>query len=117
MTDEAKAKLAEWLNEKVGESATPRHERIAHLVACNRGFTVHQWGVIDFGIGPFQRGLLQPDALELMYYGAFLDGVVCVAGDPSDILEPLINDHVERVVAAYGQEHPEFPIAPTHKQR
>lgn len=106
MTD---LRFLDWLNELVehredslSESQmVPRYERIAFLFCCNGGFQVHQWGCIGYRGGPFRSGLEQGEAMELMYYAAFLDGVAYVVDGAIDALKPLIDDYVARRIAAY----------------
>jgi len=56
------------------EDTRKNYERIGHLVACNGGkFEITGWGVVTTG-HPFQSGLLQEEALELMQLGSFING-------------------------------------------
>jgi len=71
--------VAEWLAEDVtfrtwnDEVTTSRGLRIADLVWRNGGFIVGGWGIIS-GCGQ-GCGLDQDDAMELMYYAPFMEGL------------------------------------------
>jgi hypothetical protein len=49
-------------------------ERISYLVCCNDGFVVSSWGVTEYTNG-HQHGLLQDEAIELIYFEGFMNGV------------------------------------------
>lgn len=62
-----------WLNEPLKDGA-PRHKRLCFLITANGGLQVRGWGFIGYGNG-HQSGLEQEDALELMQWSAFMDGL------------------------------------------
>ena len=65
----------EWLNTMMQDSVTPRHRRLCFLITANGGLRVHGWGVTTHGEGSHQKGLDQDDALDLLQWGAFMDGL------------------------------------------
>ena len=67
--------VKEWLEELL-ESGQPRHERLSFLVTANRGLEVSSWGFLSHYRG-HQSGLEQEEALELLQYSAFLEGLAC----------------------------------------
>ena len=65
----------EWLNITVSAKGTPKlYDYLSFLVVCNGGFRVTCWGTTSFGNG-HQQGLEQVEALDLMQYAAFIDGL------------------------------------------
>jgi hypothetical protein len=96
--------LSDWLHEPVPHRedtlsiavSIPRYERIGFLLGCNGGrWNVSQWGIVGYNGGPFRQGLEQDEALELMYYSAFLDGVTLALGGDAvrDIVRPIIDQY------------------------
>lgn len=71
--------IEQWLNEPL-RNGQPRHRRIAFLVVANDGFDVRQWGCISYGSG-HQRALDQDEALELMQWSAFMEGLAAAGVD------------------------------------
>lgn len=65
--------IEKWLNAPL-QNGQPRYRRIAFLVVANGGFDVRQWGIISYGSG-HQQGLDQNDALELLQWSAYMDGI------------------------------------------
>ena len=62
-----------WLNEPL-QNGELRYKRLCFLITANGGLSVSGWGFLSFGDG-HQRGLEQDEALELMQWGAFMNGL------------------------------------------
>ena len=80
--------LDQWLHEPL-KNGTPRWKRIAFLVYANGGFTVRQWGIVSYGPGLHQQGLEQNDALELLQWESFIDGLQAAGVNFHDAFFPL----------------------------
>ncbi len=48
-------------------------DRICFLVYANNGWQVHQWGIVTYG--NHQTGLEQNEALDLIYWQGYFDGL------------------------------------------
>ncbi len=107
----------QWLDEEVDARTflgatmrVKRWQRLLWLVACNGGsWQVHSWGCIGGG-DPFQSGLEQNDAIELMRSEAFIEGASAVVGSSIfDYLFPTFEKFVKDVEAqakALAEETP-----------
>lgn len=96
-------KFIDWLNYPIDHAesifdkpvSVPRYERIAYLFACNGGFEVYQCGIIISDGSAFKKGLDQNEAIELMRFNAFLQGVELLLGEAIHrILAPLIDKYI-----------------------
>ena len=58
----------DWMEEGAGvDYFDKRYEYLHHLIQCNGGWHVHQWGIIGTREGEyFKRGLDQNEATDLM---------------------------------------------------
>jgi hypothetical protein len=84
-----------WLLEDVGEGQ-PRHDRLCFLLVANNGFRVHGWGVLSWRDGGHQCGLEQNDAIELMRYESFIDGLHAGGVDVLTPFDPYYKKYLER---------------------
>lgn len=111
MTEEG---VIAWLNEEFGEKKTKRGERIAWLVKCNGGFIVNSWGdVATDPANPFPVGLDQEDALELIEWKSFVDGMCDGSGlNVYTMFQPFFNEFVDRKIT----EHKNKPEPPEPNQ-
>lgn len=85
-----------WLNEPL-KDGTPRHKRLCFLITANGGLQVRGWGVLSFGDG-HQRGLEQDDALELMQWSAFMDGLEAAGVEVLTALRPYFESYQAELV-------------------
>lgn len=104
----------QWLNMVVeihnkyeSVSTMPRHHRICWLVLANGGFDIHQWGIISNG-GPngHQCGLEQNDALELIDYRGFLNGLAAAGVPIFDKLKPYFDKYLAALQQADAANKP-----------
>lgn len=85
----------DWLH-KLSPRGIPYHERISYLVMCNDGFIVQSWGIVSMENG-IQHGLEQDDAIELMQWNAYFDGITCFAGfNAYDIFKPYFEAYISK---------------------
>lgn len=89
----------QWLNEPL-KNGMPRRERLLYLLEANGGPRVHQWGYISYGAG-HQRGLEQDEALELMQYDGFIQGVEACGVDFWGQLRPYVDSYRARFASSY----------------
>ena len=71
---EQENEFLKWMNEEL-DSGQIRCERVSWLVKCNGGFDVCGWGYIGYSGGAFQHGLEQNDAIELIQWKSYFDGI------------------------------------------
>lgn len=88
-------KFIEWLK-KPSPKGMPYYERISYLVLCNGGFIVGSWGMISY-IDGYQHGLEQDEAIELMQWNAYFDGITCFSGfDAYEEFRPFFEKYKEQ---------------------
>jgi hypothetical protein len=86
------------------KDGTARHRRLCFLITANGGLQVHQWGFLSFGDG-HQRGLEQDDALELMQWSAFMDGLEAAGVEILDALRPYFEAYQTEFVTPNAGIH------------
>ena len=105
--------LDEWLQVKTEHTESelsaptriPRYQRMAFLFFCNgASFKVNGWGYIGYSGGPFRQGLDQDEALELIEYAAFLQGVEFCGVDVTAKLMPLFDAYLKERNETYYKE-------------
>ncbi len=89
-----------WLNQDL-PSGQLLHQRLSFLVTANGGFSVRGWGILSYG-GGHQRGLEQDDALELIQWAAFLDGLAAAGVSIHDAFYPLFQEYQQAHGLAAG---------------
>ncbi len=95
------ARFIDWLWDDCKQEERPGdkllYERIAWLVKANGGFEIMGWGFMSYQ-GVWQQGLDQNDALHLMQFKAYFDGISAHAGfNAYDLFEPYFEQYVERI--------------------
>lgn len=100
-----------WLNEEIevtrqfeNPKKIPRYEYISFLMTANGGPVVQQWGFISSGVGdfPHQRGLDQNDALSLMQFSAFIDGLIAADVNVDVLFNKYLPEYVDNFKRAYN---------------
>ena len=93
---ECDPKLRDWFTEQItfpfdfnGTWTVPRWLAIAVLAFKNGGFRVNGWG-FHSGNGPFGQGLSQDEALTMIDWVGFMQGVSMYGENPVAILEPVM---------------------------
>lgn len=84
----------EWLSQDI--DGQPLHERLCFLIYANDGLTVTRWGCLSFSKGGHQSGLEQSDALNLIYWGGFIDGFEATGVSFRDAFEPYWTAYCEK---------------------
>ena len=94
------------INHEGKEIKIPRGDRLSYLIKSNGGFVVRGWGVIDVDPSvPWQRGLNQNEAFELMgYENLFRGGVLFGMFNPFDEFKEYFNAYVERIEKEFNDK-------------
>lgn len=87
------AALTDWMHEpaRIGIN----HSRLSYLLVCNGGFDLWGYGAIQTHNG-HQRGLLQDEFFDLLYYKGFREGALTCGCDFDKVFRPLFNQYIEQ---------------------
>lgn len=93
-----------WLLEEVepqtqylNRQKMPRHRYLSFLVTANCGFQVRGWGVTSRYPNGHLRGLEQNDALSLMAFGSYMDGLTQAGVPAFDLFHPYFLQYEEEI--------------------
>lgn len=95
-----------WLHQPIEDGGEPRWRRLAYLVTANGGLSVYGWGFLSFHAG-HRRGLEQDEALELIAFKGFCDGLTVGGVDVYDAFLPLFRDYLKEFATNVeeGEDH------------
>lgn len=99
--------LAAWLAEPVdGKPQTTRADHLCYLLYANGGWQVRGWGVLSWTAGGHQQGLEQDEAIALIAYGGFVQGLVAAGVPFHALFIPTFKAYREK----YEPESPRGPV-------